>query len=160
MKMIENLSRCARIAKHLMWGALVICFLVVGVPRVAHEMTVGKLGPMDHLCSMDHYLWGTNSARNILKFTTQLPEDGRGLIFVRGNDRSLFNGLAIAYLSWPRPIEMVFGDEAMAAQRLAIVRQGSVSFVAFCKIDPPDGMIGAFHCGEDVQLVSLDKSRQ
>lgn len=139
----------------LLWSALFLGLLVFSVVAIKDQLQIqtAPLSPADPLRSMNYYLMGPNHAQRLFAMMLGLPEDRSVLIFVRGTPGSIFHGVALDYLAWPRPVEMVFGNEKVVEEHLRGIRPDSVAAVAFCDVKSPPWFAAGVLCGPGVRLV-------
>ncbi len=107
---------------------------------------------------MNFYLSGSSNAQRLEGMMSLLPENRSVLIFVQGDPESVFHGVAVGYLAWPRPIEMIFADEKTAAERLGRVRPGSLAAVAFCNVKSPAWLPLGVLCGRNIRLIGFGEA--
>jgi hypothetical protein len=124
-----------------LWGALLVTFAFRSAPILMPELVKDRVGPVDSLHSIDRCLWtvnGSEHSQRLVDMISRIPEKGRVIIFMReGSSLNALLGMAISYLAWPREVQMISGNDEMAAKELATIRPESVGAVIFCQTSPP-----------------------
>jgi hypothetical protein len=141
-----------------LWGALGLAFLYLSVPQVVRGILQYSVGPVDSLHSLDLYLPRVSdspaASQRLLRTLSLLPKDGRVIIFAREKEESsAFLGMAIAYLVWPRKVELIYCNERAAEERLAAIPPASVSALIFCSIKQPAWLPEGMLCAKGVKVV-------
>lgn len=141
-----------------LWCALLAIFIALTIPTVGPAVLENKIDP-NH--STDSYLSGLTHVRNgsalFTKLIETVPRDKSIVIFVdAGNSPSEFLGMLVAYLSWPRDVQMVRGSPSTYARELAAINTASVGAVVFCDLNPPNWMQRATHFGSRITFLSAD----
>lgn len=144
-----------------LWCALFAIFIALSIPAVGPAVLENKIGPIDPNHSTDSYLSGLTHVRNGSELFTKLietvPRDKSIVIFVdAGNSPSEFLGMLVAYLSWPRDVQMVRVSPSTYARELAAINTASVGAVIFCDLNPPNWMQRATHFGSRITFLSAD----
>src|SRR5437764_4893780 len=117
----------ARLYLHIgLWCALFAVFLARSLPIVGPAVLENKIGPIDPNHSTDSYLSGLTHVRNgselFVGMVETLPRGKSVTIVVdAGNSPSEFLGMLVAYLSWPRDVEISRVSPSSYAQSLAAI---------------------------------------
>jgi hypothetical protein len=144
-----------------LWCALFAIFIALGIPIVGPAVLENKIGPVDPNHSTDSYLSGLTHVRNGSELFVQMVETlprGKSVAIVvdAGNSPSEFLGMLVAYLSWPRDIEMIRVSPSTYGQALAAIKKESVGAVVFSDLKPPVWMKGAVHFGSSITFVPAE----
>ncbi|HEY6071174.1 MAG TPA: hypothetical protein VIU85_07360 [Chthoniobacterales bacterium] len=144
-----------------LWCALFAVFIALSVSTVGPAILENKIGPIDPNHSTDSYLGGLIHVRSGSELFVQgietLPRDKSIKILVdAGNSPSEFLGMLVAYLSWPRDVQIVRVSPSTYAQELAATNKASVSAVVLCHLKAPVWIKDAAHFGPSITLVPTE----
>ena len=150
--------RAPLILHSALWGTLTLAFLYFSAPQILRGVVQYSVGPVDSLHSLDLYLPRVSdspaASQRLLHMLSLLPKDGRVVIFTPEKEEgSAFLGMAIAYLVWPRKIEMICCSEQGIDGRLAAIPPASVSALIFCNVKQPAWLPEGIVCAKGVKLV-------
>ena len=150
-----------------LWCALFVIFIALSIRTVGPAVLENQIGPIDPNHSTDSYLGGLTHVRNgselFLGMVETLPRGKSVTIAVdAGNSPSEFLGMLVAYLSWPRDVQIIRVSPSTYAQELATIKKDSVGAVVFCDLKPPVWMKDAVHFGSSITFVPAEslKSNQ
>ena len=152
----------ARLYLHIgFWCALFVVFLALSLPIVAPAILENKIGPIDPNHSTDSYLSGLTRVRNgsdlFESLVNRLPRDKSLVILVdAGNSPSEFLGMLVAYLSWPRDVQIVRVGPSTYARELAAIKDTSASGVIFCDLKPPIWIKSKMNFGSSITFVPTE----
>lgn len=146
-----------------LWIALSAIFLCVSVPRTVPQILRNSIGPIDAFHSFDLYLFGVtdvpDASQRVVRMFSLLPRHRPVLIFTRSDElASSFLGMAMAYLAWPREVQLVCCSQSEIEKRLADIQPGSISAVIFCKVKQPAWFPSGVYCGPNIEVVCLTNS--
>jgi hypothetical protein len=150
-----------RIYLHLaLWCALFAVFLWISAPIVGSAIKESRIGPADTNRSIDAYLGALtgieHGSEKLTDMFRRLGKDKRLVIFVRSeNAQSEFLGMTVAYVSWPREVQLVRVAGPTVEKELADIKPGSVAGVVFCSINPPSWLGNRVRCGSSIILVPV-----
>ncbi len=135
-------------------------FLFVNAPPVLRHLGGKWAGPVQPFHSSDAYLQAVigsgDASQKIIDLLVDLPKEKPLLIFVRERDSgSSLLGMTLAYLAWPRDVQMVIIPGTDCAEQLAAIAPGSVAALAFCDISPPSWVPLGIRLGAKGRLVRL-----
>jgi hypothetical protein len=144
-----------------LWCALFAVFLFFSIPIVGPAILENKIGPIDPNHSTDSYLSGLTHVRNGTELFTQavetLPRDKSITIFVdAGNSPSEFLGMLVAYLSWPRDVQITRVSPSTYSRELTAINASSVSAVIFCNLKPPVWIKTKTNFGSSITFVPAE----
>jgi len=148
------------IAHRIFWAGLATSFLCLTAPTIFRGFAGKFIGPAQPLRSSDAYLQVVtgfpNSSQRVIDLLAGLPGHKPILIVIRESDLggSLL-GMTMAYLAWPRDVQIVTISGPSCAEELAKVNPTSVAAVAFCEIMPPSWMPGGTPLGRNGRFVRL-----
>jgi hypothetical protein len=144
----------------------VICsgFIVLFVWSSASSVSRALAGPfpnrIDAFRSSNAYLQAitgtTHASERIIDIMDSIPPEKPLLIFVREkNPESSLLGMALAYLAWPRVVQIETVDGPRCDQQLARIAPNSVGGVAFCDVQPPSWISGGMRLGQNSKLIAF-----
>jgi hypothetical protein len=144
-----------------LWCVLFIIFVALSISTVGPAVLENKIGPIEPNHSTDSYLSGLTHVRSGSDLFVQgietLPRDKSIRILVdAGNSPSEFLGMLVAYLSWPREVQIIRVSPASYSQELAAINKTSVSAVVFCDLKPPVWIKDAAHFGPSITLLPIE----
>jgi hypothetical protein len=144
-------------------AALIGIFLFVSGPMVGRAVWENKVGPVEPNQSIDVYLRGLSGiihgSQRLSDAFEHLPQHKTLVIFVRQqNPQSEFLGMLIAYLSWPREVQIVNVRNATADHEVAAIKPSSVAGFVFCFMNPPPWLGRGIALGSGLVLVPVSAS--
>ena len=90
----------------------------------------------------------------------QLGKDGRLIIYTRSeNPQSEFLGMMMAYISWPREVQIVKVSGDTVDKELADIKPGTVAGMVFCSVKPPPRLENRVHFGSKIILVPVPQAQ-
>lgn len=142
------------------WALLCGVFLFEGAPLVGRAVSENKVGPVAPNQSIDLYLQGLtgikNGAQELSSVFKRLPPQKPVVIFVREQvGQSGFLGMLIAYVAWPRPVQIVDVPRETAEQEVAAIKPSSVAGLIFCFVNPPPWLGTGVRLGSGLLLVPV-----
>jgi hypothetical protein len=145
------------------WSGLFAVFAWISVPIVGSAVRENRIGPIETNRSIDDYLVAlTGIEHGSEKFPDtfrHLGKEGKLVIFVGdGNSQSEFLGMMIAYISWPREVQVVKVQGPTVEKELADIKPGSVAGVVFCSVDPPAWLQPRVRLGWNITLVPVTEA--
>src|SRR5436309_1077700 len=125
-----------------LWSGLFGIFVWISAPMVGSAVMENRIGAPETNHSIDAYL---RALTGIERGSEKLPgafhrlgKEGRLVVFVRdANAQSEFLGMMVAYVSWPREIQIIKVKAPTVEKELAEIQPRSVAGVVFCSINPP-----------------------
>jgi hypothetical protein len=145
----------------LLWCGSVAIFLYSTAPNIFREVKRRPVGRIQPFQSSDLFLSSLtgleNSSQRFIDVLTSLPANKTLVIVVRERDSaSSLLGLTLAYLAWPRRVQIltVSGEDA-AAEALRHVPANRVAGVAFCEMKPPPWIPAGVRLGRQGRFVAL-----
>jgi len=144
-----------------LWCALFAVFLFFSIPVVGPALLENKIGPIDPNHSTDSYLSGLTRVRNgtelFARVVETLPRDKSITVFVdAGSSSSEFLGMLVAYLSWPRDVQIIRVNPSTYSRELSAINASSVSDVIFCNLKPPVWIKNKTNFGSSITVVSAE----
>jgi hypothetical protein len=144
----------------LIWAALALTFLFVTAPTIFRGVTANSLEPAQSFHSTDDYLKRltdvSHASRRILGSLIALPSQKPILILMReGDGRSGFLAMTMAYLAWPREVQISSVSGKTADAQLARIDPASLGAVIFCRVDPPAWVPAGTWIGDTLKIVPL-----
>lgn len=100
------------VAQTALWSVLLIAFVAIGAPQFWHSAVEGRMLPATANSSMDSYLsvMGHDPAysAHLTEAFKSLPAN-KGVVILQAEGRAgaSFVAMAVAYLAWPHPVELV-----------------------------------------------------
>ena len=148
-----------------LWCVLFAVFVALSIPTVGPAVLENKIGPIDPNHSTDSYLSGLTHVRNGSELFEQMIQTlprGKSVAIVvdTADSPSQFLGMLLAYLSWPREVEIIRVSPSTYAQELAAIKKESVGAIIFCDLKPPVAMKGVVHFGSSITLVATESQNQ
>ena len=146
-----------------LWSVLLIALVWISAPIVGPAIMENRIGPAETNHSLDTYLGGlTKIEHGSEKFTDAfqgLGKAGRLIIFAReGNSQSEFLGMMMAYISWPREVQLIKVPRDTVDKELVEITPGLVAGVVFCSINPPPWLENRVRLGSSVILVPVTQA--
>jgi hypothetical protein len=146
--------------RRLLCAALLGAFLFFSAPVVIRGLGGPWAGPVQPFHSSDAYLraiTGTpGSSQRVIDLLSGLPVGKPIVIFIRESDSaSSLLGMSLAYLSWPRDVQIPAVSGTDCGTQLAGIAPGSVAALAFCGLRPPPWIPAGIRLGSEGWLVRL-----
>jgi len=144
-----------------LWCVLFATFIALSIPTVGPALLENRIGPINPNHSTDSYLSGLTHVANgsdlFVRMLETLPSDKSIAILVdAGNSPSEFLGMLVAYLSWPRDVQIVKVRSSTYAGELEALKRASVGAIVFCDLEPPTWVRGATHFGSRITFVAAE----
>lgn len=144
-----------------LWCVLFAIFLALSIPTVGPAVLENKIGPIDPNHSTDSYLSSLTHVRGgsdlFVGMVETLPRGKSVAIVVdAGDSPSEFLGMLVAYLSWPRDVQIISVSPATYVQQQAAIKKDSVGAAVFCDVKPPVWIKGATHFGSSITFVPAE----
>jgi hypothetical protein len=144
----------------VLWLALFVVFVWISGPVVRSAVTENRVGPTDTNRSIDTYLSALtgieHGSEKLPDVFRRLGKDGSLIIFVREeNSQSEFLGMMIAYISWPREVQIIKVPGPTVDKELADIKPESAAGIVFCLVDPPPWLQHRVHLGYNIILVPV-----
>ena len=141
-----------------LWGVLFAAFIALSIRTIGPALLENRIGPINPNHSTDTYLSGLthvpNGSEPFLRIVEKLPSDKSIAILVdAGNSPSEFLGMLVAYLSWPRDVQIVKVRPSTYSDEIEALKRASASAVVFCDLEPPTWVEGATHFGSRITFV-------
>jgi len=156
----RNLRDRLLIGHIIVWSSLLCLFLFQSAPISTHAVLENRIGPIEANHSTDLYLQALaglqNGSQSVDESLQSLPKGKRLLIFVRSdNSPSEFLGMLIAYLSWPRQVQIVKLRGTTADKEVVAIAPASVAGIVFCSVTPPTWLGKGIRLGSSILLVPV-----
>ena len=144
-----------------LWCALFAIFIGLSIPTVGPAVLENEIGPIDPNHSTDSYLSGLTHVRNgselfVGMVETLPPGKSVAIVVDAGNSPSEFLGMLVAYLSWPRDVQIVRVRPSTYSHELAAIKNTSVSGVIFCDLKPPVSIKNKVNFGSSITFVPTE----
>lgn len=145
------------------WSALFVILIWISAPIVVPAVMENRIGAPETNKSIDYYLSAlTKVDRGSDKYSDafrRLGKDGRLIIFTRnGNSQSEFLGMMMAYISWPRDVQLIKVPGDTVDKELVNIKPGTVAGVLFCSVNPPSWLENRVQLGAGIILVPVTQS--
>jgi hypothetical protein len=142
------------------WAALSAVFIWISAPIVGSAAMENRIGSADTNRTIDAYLGALtgieHGSEKLPDAFRRLGKEGRLIVFVRNeNAQSEFLGMMVAYVSWPREIQIVKVAAPTVEKELAEIQPSSVAGVVFCSINPPSWLSNRVRLGSSIILVPV-----
>lgn len=146
-----------------LWSALFVILIWISAPIVVPAVIENRIGAPETNKSIDYYLSAlTKVDRGSDKYSNafrRLGKDGRLIIFTRnGNSQSEFLGMMMAYISWPRDVQLIKVPGDTVDKELVNIKPGTVAGVLFCSVNPPSWLENRVQLGAGIILVPVTQS--
>ncbi len=146
-----------------LWSALFVVLVWISAPIVGSAVMENRVGPAQTNRSIDSYLSAlTNVDGASDKFSEafqRLGKDGTLVIFTRKeNSPSEFLGMMMAYISWPREVQLIKVPADTVDKELVDIKPGMVAGVLFCSINPPPWLENKVQLGSSIILVPVTRA--
>ncbi|HLW36197.1 MAG TPA: hypothetical protein VKS98_11110 [Chthoniobacterales bacterium] len=146
-----------------LWSALFVVLIWISAPIVGSAVMENRVGPAETNRSIDSYLSVlTKVDRASDKFSDAfqgLGKEGRLIIFTRdGNPQSEFLGMIMAYISWPREVQLIKVPGDTVDKELVDIKPGMVAGVLFCSVNPPPWLENRVKLGSRIILVPVTRA--
>jgi hypothetical protein len=146
-----------------LWSALFVVLVWIGAPIVGPAIMENRIGAPETNKSIDYYLSAlTKVERGSEKYSDafrRLGQDGRLVIFTRnGNSQSEFLGMMMAYISWPRAVQLIKVPGDTVDKELVDIKPGLVGGVVFCSVNPPPWLENRVNLGSGIILVPVTQA--
>lgn len=143
-----------------LWSALFVLLIWFSAPIVGPAVMENRAGPAETNKSIDAYLSAlTKVEHGAEKFPDafkHLGKDGRLIIFTRSeNAQSEFLGMLMAYISWPREVQLIDVPGDTVDKELVEIKPGTVAGVLFCSVNPPPWLQNRVRLGSSIILVPV-----
>jgi hypothetical protein len=147
----------------ILWTGLLVTFLFLSGPIIFRDLTVKSMGPPQPFHSSDAYLQAVtglpHSSQRFIDLLTDLSLQKPILIFVRESDATgSLLGLSVAYLAWPREVQIITIPGSDCADQLAKLRPASVAALVFCELTPPSWIPSGTRLGPHGRFVKLSSN--
>ena len=147
-------------AHRLFWTVLATALLFTSGPRIFRALVADSFGPIERFYSTDNYLGGITGAskpsQKIVEILTALPPQKPILIIVREKDEpGYFLGMTVAYLAWPRTVQIHALSGGSCDAMLAKVNPASLAAVVFCRVQQPAWVPAGTRIGRSASIVRL-----
>src|SRR2546425_7184006 len=157
----RNLRNRLLIGHIVVWSSLLCLFLFQSVPISTRAVLENRIGPIEANHSTDLYLQALaglqNGSQSVDESLQSLPKGKRLLIFVRSdNSPSEFLGMLVAYLSWPRQVQIVKVNPSTYSRDLSAINTSSVSAAIFCNLKPPVWIKSKTSFGSSITVVRTE----
>lgn len=145
------------------WSALFVILIWISAPIIVPAVMENRIGAPETNKSIDYYLSAlTKVDRGSDKYSDafrRLGKDGRLIIFTRnGNSQSEFLGMMMAYISWPRDVQLIKVPGDTVDKELVNIKPGTVAGVLFCSVNPPSWLENRVQLGAGIILVPVTQS--
>ena len=124
---------------------------------VGSAVIENRVGPAETNKSIDYYLATlTKVEHGSDKFSDafqHLGKDRRLIIFTRNDSQSEFLGMLMAYISWPREVQLIKVPGDTVDKELIDIKPGIVAGVLFCSVNPPPELENRVKLGSSIILV-------
>lgn len=146
-----------------LWVVLFVALICISGPIVGPAIIENRFGSAETNKSIDFYLAAlTKVEHGSDKFPDvfqQLGKDGRLIIFTRnGNPQSEFLGMLMAYVSWPREVQLIQVPGDTVDKELVGIKPGMVAGVLFCSVNPPSWLENRKKLGSSIILVPVTQA--
>jgi hypothetical protein len=150
----------ARVIRCVICAGFIVLFVWSSVPSVMRALAGPFPNRIDAFHSSNAYLQAitgsANASERIIDVMDSLPPEKPLLIFEREKDSSSsLLGMALAYLAWPRDVQIETVVGPRCDQQLARIAPNSISGVAFCDVQPPSWMSGGMRLGQNSKLIAF-----
>ena len=146
-----------------LWSALFVVSVWISAPIVGPAVMENRVGPAETNKSIDYYLSTLTKVEHASeKFSDtfqHLGKDGRLIIFSRDeNPQSEFLGMLMAYISWPRDVQLIKVPGDTVDKELVDIKPGLVDGVLFCSVNPPPWLGNRVRLGSSIILVPVTQA--
>lgn len=146
-----------------LWSALLLVLIWISAPIVGSAVMENRVGAPETNKSIDFYLSALTKVEHASeKFPDafrRLGKDGRLIIFTRDeNPQSEFLGMLMAYISWPRDVQLIKVPGDTVDKELLDMKPGLVAGVLFCSVNPPPWLGNRVRLGSSIILVPVTEA--
>lgn len=143
-----------------LWSALFVVLVWISAPIVGSAVMENRVGPAETNKTIDSYLSALTKVEHASeKFPDafqHLGKDGRLIIFTRNeNAQSEFLGFLMAYISWPREVQLIKVPGDTVDKELVDIKPGMIAGVLFCSVNPPPWLENRIRLGSSIILVPV-----
>ena len=117
-------------------------FVLLSVPRFWNPLTLGRFGPVEPFFSTDRDIEGltgvSQGSERIRQTIAALPGSKRLVVILPEYDApSIYFGLMVAYLAWPRPVEPIHVYPPDVPEHVRRLNPTTFAAILFCRVPPP-----------------------